>query len=106
MRRWGTSPQVDDATGDNEAAQPLSKDVTASIDEAQESLLCPEDETLPAVVAKPYAKTHLEVLERDGWRCQYPGCTVRAGLHVHHIEYRVRFGAKEASARGTTRRIS
>ena len=27
-------------------------------------------------------------LERDGYRCQFPGCTRRRGLEVHHIRYR------------------
>ncbi len=25
------------------------------------------------------------VLARDGHRCRWPGCTVRAGLEVHHL---------------------
>ncbi len=32
------------------------------------------------------------VLERDGWKCTYPGCGARAQLHVHHIRYRSRGG--------------
>jgi len=28
------------------------------------------------------------VLERDGWKCTFPGCSARAQLTVHHIQYR------------------
>ncbi len=35
-----------------------------------------------------YEKMRLLVLERDGWKCTYPGCGARAQLHVHHIQYR------------------
>ncbi|MFQ5744714.1 MAG: hypothetical protein ACE5HV_14170 [Acidobacteriota bacterium] len=28
------------------------------------------------------------VLDRDGWRCQAPGCTAHSALHVHHILFR------------------
>ena len=31
---------------------------------------------------------HTPVLVRDDWQCQAPGCTARAGLHVHHITAR------------------
>lgn len=27
------------------------------------------------------------ILQRDGWRCQYPGCRGRAHLEAHHIHY-------------------
>ena len=35
-----------------------------------------------------YKEIRLLVLERDGWKCSYPGCGARALLHVHHIQYR------------------
>ena len=35
-----------------------------------------------------YEQIRLLVLERDGWKCTYPGCGARAQLHVHHIQYR------------------
>jgi 5-methylcytosine-specific restriction endonuclease McrA len=37
-----------------------------------------------------YRKLCREVLERDGWRCQYCGCM--EGLQVHHIQPRSRLG--------------
>jgi 5-methylcytosine-specific restriction endonuclease McrA len=37
-----------------------------------------------------YRKLRTEVLERDGWRCQYCGSSVR--LQVHHIRSRSRLG--------------
>jgi len=87
----------------DEASLPetLSEDVTTDdeIDAGREETLCPGDtQGLPVVEAKPYAKTHREVLERDGYRCQYSGCTVRAGLHVHHITRRSRFGKRSLVA--------
>jgi hypothetical protein len=32
--------------------------------------------------------TEWKILERDGYRCQAPGCTARRNLEVHHIVYR------------------
>ena len=37
-----------------------------------------------------YRKLHTEVLQRDGWRCQYCGSSSR--LQVHHIRSRGRLG--------------
>ena len=36
------------------------------------------------------------VLERDGWQCQFAGCTMRTGLEVHHIVFRARGGSDDA----------
>ena len=35
------------------------------------------------------------VLERDGWKCTYPGCGARAQLDVHHVRFRSRGGRDE-----------
>jgi len=35
------------------------------------------------------------VLDRDGWQCKFPGCTMRKMLDVHHIEFRSRLGSKD-----------
>jgi 5-methylcytosine-specific restriction endonuclease McrA len=40
--------------------------------------------------ADSYRKLHTEVLERDGWRCQY--CGTSDCLQVHHICPRSRLG--------------
>ena len=37
--------------------------------------------------------TEWKILERDGWRCQAPGCSARSRLEVHHIVYRSRGGS-------------
>jgi 5-methylcytosine-specific restriction endonuclease McrA len=37
-----------------------------------------------------YRKLHTEVLERDGWRCQYCGTSDR--LQVHHIRSQSQLG--------------
>jgi hypothetical protein len=42
------------------------------------------------------------VLDRDHWRCTYPGCSARSELHVHHIQFRSRCGPHELW-NGTTR---
>jgi HNH endonuclease len=34
------------------------------------------------------------ILERDGWRCQVPGCT-RPASHVHHVKLRSQGGGNE-----------
>jgi 5-methylcytosine-specific restriction endonuclease McrA len=42
-----------------------------------------------------YKRLRIEVLERDGWRCQR--CGVRTNLDVHHIYRRARGGEDEAA---------
>ncbi|MEN6526988.1 MAG: HNH endonuclease, partial [Candidatus Polarisedimenticolia bacterium] len=37
------------------------------------------------------------VLDRDGWRCTAPGCTARANLEKHHVQYRSQGGADDPS---------
>ena len=59
-----------------------------------DELLCPEGSDLPSPVAVPYRESHRKILERDGHKCTYPACSVRKGLHVHHLEYRSRFGTR------------
>jgi 5-methylcytosine-specific restriction endonuclease McrA len=44
---------------------------------------------------KAYGELQRQVLERDGWRCQF--CGSRAQLQVHHIQPRARFGADVAA---------
>jgi predicted HNH restriction endonuclease len=39
---------------------------------------------------EPYRDLRLQVLRRDGWRCQK--CGVSTNLHVHHIEPRSALG--------------
>jgi 5-methylcytosine-specific restriction endonuclease McrA len=38
-----------------------------------------------------YRRLRIEVLDRDGWRCQ--SCGVRTNLDVHHIEMRAKGGS-------------
>jgi 5-methylcytosine-specific restriction endonuclease McrA len=40
---------------------------------------------------KDYKALCLEILRRDGWRCQL--CGRRKDLQVHHIEFRSRLGS-------------
>ena len=42
----------------------------------------------------PHPNPYLAIYERDGWRCAYPGCSVRAMLHPHHLKFRSKFGKK------------
>ena len=37
-----------------------------------------------------YEKLRVEVLQRDGWRCQ--SCGTTSNLHVHHKEFRSHSG--------------
>lgn len=39
---------------------------------------------------RAYEKLRKQVLERDGWRCQY--CGSSENLHVHHVQSRGRLG--------------
>jgi hypothetical protein len=34
------------------------------------------------------SKKYYAVLDRDDWRCVFPGCSSRKNLHVHHIRFR------------------
>ena len=36
--------------------------------------------------AESYRELHRQVLERDGWRCQF--CGSMQNLQVHHLKYR------------------
>lgn len=44
-----------------------------------------------------YSAVRRDVLERDGWRCMYPGCEARKNLEVHHVRFRSRGGTDEPS---------
>jgi hypothetical protein len=87
-------------TGDGADSRPspsstgLGEEAIAEIDPKVETRLCPDNEDLPSIEAKCYATIHREVLDRDGFRCQYPGCSVRYALHVHHLELRSHFGRR------------
>lgn len=37
---------------------------------------------------KDYKALCLVVMERDGWKCQCPGCKSRNNLHGHHLKFR------------------
>jgi 5-methylcytosine-specific restriction endonuclease McrA len=38
-----------------------------------------------------YRRLHGQVLERDGWRCQF--CGAFQNLEVHHLQFRSRMGS-------------
>jgi hypothetical protein len=59
-----------------------------------DAMMCPDGDELPPAIAVPYSQTAHGVVERDQYRCQYSGCSVMCGLHVHHIEFRSRTGRK------------
>jgi len=40
-------------------------------------------------------------IERDGWRCQAPGCFSRRNLHAHHVVFRSRGGGDDDDNRTT-----
>lgn len=41
------------------------------------------------------------IMERDGYRCTAPGCTLRQSLEVHHVRYRAAGGSNEDENRIT-----
>ncbi len=45
--------------------------------------------------------TERRILERDGYRCQAPGCSSRSGLESHHIRFRSQGGSNTPSNRVT-----
>jgi hypothetical protein len=69
----------------------LSDEETA----AMELKVCPDNHDLPcSTTPEEYGRTWRYVLERDAYRCQYPDCGARCGLHVHHLVFRSRSGKK------------
>jgi len=64
------------------------------VTEDTDAMMCPDGDELPPPLDVPYSQTAQGVVERDQYRCQYPGCSVMCGLHVHHIEFRSRTGRK------------
>ena len=87
----------DEADASQEQAETVSVSEPISLepDPKVEALMCPEGADLPSVEVRCYAAIHKAVLERDGYLCKYPGCRVRYGLHVHHLEHRSKFGNKK-----------
>ncbi|MGV8123683.1 MAG: HNH endonuclease [Candidatus Xenobiia bacterium LiM19] len=45
-------------------------------------------ECLIAEKAHHKAAHNNKVLERDGYKCQVPGCSNRRNIHAHHLEFR------------------
>ena len=43
------------------------------------------------------SKRHYAVLDRDDWRCVFPGCSSRRNLHLHHIQFRSAGGSDHVS---------
>jgi hypothetical protein len=84
-----SEPEPEETTTPVEAGAPLPLfpfAEPASV-EVENPLLCASTER--AIFRK-------QILERDGWKCTYPGCSARRELHVHHIEFRSHGGPDEA----------
>lgn len=56
--------------------------------EGDESVESDDEKELPYAVRQA-------VFDRDLWRCQFPGCTMRKLLDVHHIVFRSRGGSDD-----------
>ena len=58
---------------------------------------CPVELILDAFLQQPTEKIRREhrVFERDGWRCQAPGCFSRRNLQAHHIQFRSHGGSDD-----------
>jgi hypothetical protein len=68
---------------------------SATPGEAFEAML---DHALAAwQVRDPELRTDHRVYERDGWRCQFPGCSSLRNLHGHHIRFRSAGGDDDLS---------
>lgn len=68
---------------------------SATPGEAFEAML---DHALAAwQVRDPELRTDHRVFERDGWRCQFPGCSSLRNLHGHHIRFRSKGGDDDLS---------
>lgn len=78
----------------DETSTECDESVEAKTQTLAEMVICPEDDSLPSPVVADYGKTWRDVLERDGYYCQFPDCSARGQLHVHHIRYRSRSGKK------------
>ncbi|MCL4295690.1 MAG: HNH endonuclease [Anaerolineae bacterium] len=50
---------------------------------------------MPRRNKKRWRKLRQEVMFRDGWRCQWPGCGRRKHQSVHHIIFREHGGQDE-----------
>jgi hypothetical protein len=47
---------------------------------------------------REFSRVRRDVLARDGYHCQYPGCNRRgSGMHVHHIHQRQYGGSNDPS---------
>ena len=81
----GDAEDEDEADSSQEQTETasVSEPISSELDPKVEALMCPEGADLPSVEVRCYAAIHKAVLERDGYLCQYPGCRVRHGLHVH-----------------------
>jgi len=54
-------------------------------------------EYLFAEKAHHKAAHNSKVLERDGYKCQVPGCSNRRNIHAHHLKFRSRGGSNSKS---------
>jgi hypothetical protein len=66
--------------------------------DSEQATLWEDERAAESAFAKnsDYNDVRHHVLERDGWKCTYPGCGARAQLHVHHIRFRSRGGGDTA----------
>jgi hypothetical protein len=94
LATWGNggAPAEECGSADRVAAPPIEPD-----------LLVPQSPPLPlfaetetSIDARLEERFRKLILERDGWKCRYPGCNARKELHVHHIEFRSHGGPDEA----------
>lgn len=68
---------------------------------------CPDNEDLPPAVQISPSQAMLCVFKRDGYVCQYPGCSARAMLHDYHVVRRSKYGSKNRDERDSlTNRIT
>jgi hypothetical protein len=88
--------EVEEAPSDETRPLPLfpfAEEIRVDIKD-DSSLVCPETER--ACLDGSGASFRKQILERDNWKCTYPGCNARRDFHVHHIEFRSHGGPDEA----------
>jgi hypothetical protein len=105
---WGARVEQAECSVEEESTERSSEE-SADVDESatsdgnaetiRETIddVCPKSTESPPA-GQPDPNPYLAIYERDGWCCTYPGCSVRAMLHPHHLKFRSKFGKKSKAA--------
>jgi hypothetical protein len=95
----GADGSVEEGSSKTESDESIESDESKTDGENAETIretideVCPESTESPPA-CQPDPNPYLPIYERDSWCCTYPGCSVRAMLHPHHLKFRSKFGKK------------